>query len=234
MKIKLYITISVIFLSFFSSTSFGQRIRGAVIAGLNMTQVDGDEKFGFRKFGLNMGAAAIVPFGKNFSFSIETIFNQKGSYEGKYYEDKVTDTAGNVIAILNGQYKLKLDYLEVPVLVSYTDKDIITAGLGFSYGRLVSIKEYEHDTLNITTTLNGGPYNRNDFNVLIDLRFRIYKKLPKLKFNIRYSYSLAKIRTREFENNKGETWTRHQYNNVITFRLIYVFNEKSQVVVKND
>ena len=56
-----------------------------------------------------------------------------------------------------------------------------------------------------------------------DLRFRIYKKL---KFNIRYAYSLAKIRTRTFEDFQGQTWTRDQFNNLITFRLVYMINEK--------
>ncbi|MBL7104033.1 MAG: PorT family protein [Bacteroidales bacterium] len=226
MKIKLYILIPVIFLSFFSKNSLGQRIRGAMIAGFNITQVDGDEVFGFRKFGLNMGAAAIIPFGENWSVSIETIYNQKGSRQGQQYKD--IDSLGNK---LTGAYKLKLDYVEVPVLVHYTDRDIITGGIGFSYGRLINIKEWEHENLIETTTLNGGPYDKTDINVLVDLRFRLYKRF---KFNIRYAYSLAKIRTREFENDIGETWTRHQYNNVITFRLVYVFNEKSRVVDRDD
>jgi hypothetical protein len=135
-----------------------------------------------------------------------------------------------VTANLNGQYKLYLDYLEVPFLVHYTDKDIISAGIGFSYGRLVNVKEYEHDTLNLNTTLNNGPYDLNDYSVLVDLKFRIHKKIPRFKFNIRYSYSMKKIRSRDFYNTDGEyADTRDQYNNVISFRLIYVFNERAKL-----
>ena len=113
-------------------------------------------------------------------------------------------------------------------MVHYTDKDIITAGVGFSYGRLVNVKEWEHGRLIETTTLNTGPYDRTDFNILADIRFRIYKRF---KFNIRYAYSLAKIRTRDFYDIFGDyVNTRKQYNNLITFRLIYVFNEKPRVV----
>jgi hypothetical protein len=59
--------------------------------------------------------------------------------------------------------------------------------------------------------------------VLADLRFRLWEGL---KLNLRYQYSMVKIRTRDFENLQGDTWTRDQFNNVITIRLIYVFNEK--------
>jgi hypothetical protein len=208
----------------------GQRIKGEIIAGMNLSQVDGDEIYGFNKPGLNMGLGAIVPLGKNFSFSIETLFNQKGAYQGKQYKDQVIDTAtGAVIAEYNGMYKLKLDYLEVPFLFQYTDKDIITAGLGFSYGRLVKIKEYEHDTLNLKTTLNSGVYDKNDYNILFDIQLRIHKKIPRWKLNVRYAYSVSEIRTRDFYTvpPPGELYsTRKQYNNLLSLRVIYVFNER--------
>jgi hypothetical protein len=211
--------------------SFGQRIQGAVIGGFNLSQVDGDEIYGFSKFGLNAGLGAVVPLGKNFSFSIETLYNQKGSFQSKQYTE--TDSLGNEF---NGQYKLNLDYLEVPVLFHYNDKDILMAGLGFSYGRLINVKEYEHTRKVETTTLNGGPYDRNDFSVIADLRFRVWKKFPRFKANIRYSYSMVKIRTRDFYNTRGEyVNTRDQFNNLISIRLIYMFNEKPPVAdVKND
>ncbi len=221
MRGRIFSVILVVMVLMLAGHTQAQRIQGAVIAGGNLSQVDGDEIFGFNKIGFNGGLGAIVPFGKNFQFTIETLYSQKGSYQGKQYEN--TDSAGNVTT---GEYKVNLDYLEVPVLVMYNDKDIITGGVGFSYGRLVRVREYEHGRRIETTTLNGGPYERNDFSVLADIRFRIYKKL---KLNLRYSYSLAKIRTREFENLLGDTWNRKQYNNSIAFRLIYMFNEPQRV-----
>ena len=229
MKKKLF-GILLLVLVLISISGYSQRIKGALIAGMNISQVDGDEIYGFNKVGLNVGAAAILPLGNNFSFTVETLFSQKGSYQSKQYEQEITDTSGNIIAELNGSYNLKLDYLEVPFLFHYTDKDIISAGIGFSYGRLVNVKEYEHDTLNQFTTLNSGPYDRNDYSVLVDLYFRVHKKIPRFKLNIRYSYSMSKIRTRDFYNTLGEyTGTRDQYNNVIAIRLIYVFNEKAKL-----
>jgi hypothetical protein len=214
----------MIFLFLGSTDLYSQRIQGAVIAGMNLSQVDGDEVYGFKKFGANVGLAAIVPVGKSFQFSIETLFNQKGANQKTQY---ASDT------LFSGAYKLNLNYLEVPLLFMYNDKDIITAGAGFSYGRLVSVSEYEHGKKVETTTLTSGTYSRNDYNILADIRFRVYKRF---RLNLRYAYSLAKIRTRDFYTTNGDfDVTRKQYNNVISLRLIYRFNENPPVAgSKND
>jgi len=118
----------------------------------------------------------------------------------------------------------------VPVLVHYTDKNIFTVGAGLSWGRLVKVDEWEHGN-KTNTSLSSGTYSQNDINILADLRFRIWKKL---KFNIRYAYSIPKIRTREHSDLSGDTWIRKQYNNLVSFRLIYVFNERQSFVNRNE
>jgi hypothetical protein len=195
-----------------------QQVKAAIIAGFNLSQVDGDEIYGFHKPGFNAGLSAIVPVGSHFNFALETVFNQKGAYQGDQY--RTTDTAGTVFT---GAYNLRLNYLEVPFLLFYNDKDVVMAGGGFSYGRVVGLKEEEHGQRVSSTTLTSGTYNRDDFNLIADVRFRIYKKF---QFNVRYAYSIAQIRTREFEDFLGNTWERKQFNNLVTFRFIYMINEK--------
>ncbi len=109
------------------------------------------------------------------------------------------------------------------MLLSFTVLEIRLAGLGFAWGRLVGVKEWEHGQLVEGTTLNSGTYSKNDYSILGDFRVRLWEGL---KLNLRYQYSLVKIRTREFNDLAGNSWTRDQYNNVITLRLIWVFNEK--------
>jgi hypothetical protein len=201
-----------------------QIIKGEAIVGMNLTQVDGDEVFGFKKVGANLGAGVMIPFGKRgrWDVSFETLFTQKGSKQKAQFPDSTLITCGGDSTIVTGQYKLNLNYVEIPIMILYTDKDFISAGAGFSWSRLVGVKEYEHGNLIETTNLNSGVYNKNDFSILADFRIRIYKSL---KFNLRYQYSLLKIRTREFYDLQCNIKTRDQYNNVITFRLIWVFNE---------
>ncbi|HOW26190.1 MAG TPA: porin family protein [Bacteroidales bacterium] len=203
----------------FSLIADAQVIKGAVIAGFNLSQVDGDEVYGFKKFGANVGVSAIVPFSDHWEVSIETLFSQKGSHQKPQREDSLT-----------GEYLLKLNYLDIPVMVHFNDKDIVTFGLGFSYGRLTNVEEYEHGQRIETTTIEG-PYSRSDINGIADIRFRIWQRL---KFNIRYAYSLKKIRTREFTPPYVDPWTRDQYNNFWSFRMIYVINEKQSERARKD
>lgn len=221
MKFSLRIYFILFVFLFLGQYVFAQRIKGVVIGGMNLSQVDGDEIYGLNKVGLNLGAAAIMPFGNGFSMSIETIFSQKGALQGKQY--KTEDSLGNT---LTGAYKIKLDYLEVPILFHFTDKERVSIGGGFSYCGLVNVKEWEHGNIVETTQLSSGVYKNSDINVIADLRFKIYQRL---KFNIRYSYSIVKIRTREFEDFQGNTWERDQFNNLFSFRLYYIFNEKQRV-----
>jgi len=205
-------------LCFITTFIFAQNIKGGLTLGFNASQVDGDEVFGYHKYGFNTGAFATIPVGHNFSVSIETLFNQKGAYQRPW----ITDS-------LSGQYKLILDYLDVPVLLQYTDKDIIKFGAGFSWGRLVTFKEWEHGN-RINWINSNGPYKSSDFDIVVDVQFKLFRGFY---YDFRYAYSLGKIRTRTFTNVTG-TWTRKQYNNLITMRLVYVFKDSKTVRVKKD
>lgn len=185
-----------------------QNIQGAIIAGGNLSKVDGDEVDGWKRIGANAGASAIIPLSEKFFLSLETLYNQKGSYENRTYNDSI-----------DFKYKLILDYVEVPFFVYFKDKGGISAGTGFSWGRLVRFREWENGE-EIIWKNSEIPYDKSDYCWIADIRFNIYKNL---KFNFRYSNSINKIRTKYYPKT-GES--RDQYNRQLTFRLIYVFNEK--------
>jgi hypothetical protein len=209
-----------------SEHSFSQRILGAVSAGVNLSQVDGDEVYGYKKVGFNGGPSVIIPFGKDkkWSITMELLFSQLGSRQRSVYSS--IDTTRDSTRFYDG-YRLSLNYVQIPVLVHFTDKRIIAGGIGFLYGQLVGATEYEDYNDNrgfVRTPTNfQGPYTKSDFQVLADVRVRIFKGSW---FNARYSYSILPIRKREFVNPFfGNTWFRKQYNNVITLRLVYIFND---------
>jgi hypothetical protein len=212
----------------FSERLFSQRIMGALSAGVNLSQVDGDEVYGFKKVGLNIGPSVIIPFGKDkkWSVTLELLFSQLGSRQKSEYAP--TDTVQDSIhAGFYDGYRLSLTYVQIPVIVHFTDKRRIAGGIGFQYGQLVGVTEYEDYNDNRgfvrTTTTLQGPYTLADLQVLADVRVRLYRGLW---FNVRYSYSLLPIRTRVFVNPfYGDTWIRKQYNNVISLRLVYIFND---------
>ncbi|MDZ7740439.1 MAG: porin family protein [Bacteroidota bacterium] len=209
------ITFLLLLLLFAGGSVFSQIFKGAVIGGFNLSQVDGDEVYGFKRIGLNAGAAVLVPLGDHWEISLENSFCQKGAYQKQQYIDSARS--------LTGEYDLRLNYVEVPLLVHYRDKGGLTFGAGFSWGRLVGSREIEHGDEDIAYS-DSIPFNENDVSIIADFRFKIWKRLHA---NVRYSYSLADIRERTFYSlNGADSWIRKQYNNILTFRLIYIIDLK--------
>jgi hypothetical protein len=190
--------------------------------------VDGDEVYGFKKVGFNGGPSVIIPFGKDkkWSITLELLYSQLGSRQKSDYAPTDTIIKKDSMRFYDG-YRLSLNYVQIPVIVHFTDKRFIAGGVGFQYGQLVGVTEYEdyndiRGFVRTNTTLHG-PYSLSDFEVLADIRIRVYRGFW---FNARYSYTVFPIRQRVFENPfYHNTWLRKQYNNVLTFRLTYIFND---------
>jgi len=205
--------IFVIFLILFSMQAFSQLFKGEVISGMNLSQVDGDEAFGFNKLGLNAGVGVVAPLYKNWSLSLETTYTQKGSKLKPLFNDS-----------LDGSYKLFLNYVEVPFMIQYTDKNIVSAGAGISWGRLVQVDEFRNGYRIDSVTLESRVFDRDDWMAFGDLRVRVYKNLI---MNLRYSYSIDKIATRTvIDSETGKPNERDFKNNLWSLRLIYMINEK--------
>lgn len=198
---------------FFIFEANSQRFLGALAFGGNLTQVDGDEVFGYKKIGFNAGAAAFLPIKEIFFVSLEVGFTQKGAYQ-KY-------PRVSVIGQGLPYYDLRLNYLEVPLLFHIEDKQFAMLGTGFSFNRLVGLREIEWGKETASGT-SANIYSMNDINWIVDIRLRMYKSL---RLNFRFAYSLDKIRTRTFTYQDGSSETRNQFNNILTLRLVYTFNE---------
>jgi len=205
----------IVFLSFPPLVK-AQRILGGISIGMNLTQVDGDDFYGFNKVGLNVGPMVAVPFGKNknWSASMELLYSQKGAYHRG-----ATDSTG---------YRLTQDYAEIPVLIHYTDKKLISGGVGFSYGQLINYKETKNNVYDSIFHYQTGLAN-NDISVIADVQIRLWYRLWA---NVRYQYSIRSNRTVEIINMNSYprfSETRNQFNNVITFRLTWIFNQEKIV-----
>ena len=255
-----------------------QIVKGEVFFGGNACQVDGDECYGYRKFGVHAGAGALIPILKvsdiSMDVGLEVLFSQKGAYKG--------DSINSHLGLYTGTYDLRLNYAEVPIMVYLTDKDRYSIGVGVSYGRLVGLNErincnstsiaigdgslhWREDNPNFpdiskvkdinelcsniyqagysqtepvetqvpSVIANSTSYRASDFSLCGDLRIRLWEGFHA---ELRYQYSLAPIRTRLFYNNQDETLLKtddlrvqplqHQYNETLTLRVVYIFNER--------
>lgn len=223
-----------LFIAFAALTNVAkaQIFLGEAFVGYNISQVDNDH-YGIMEFhrnGLQAGVGVLTPIFKKKNFSIdlslEVLYNQKGSYQGA--RTKNGNNLNDSTTIATGEYDLRLNYGEVPIMVYFNDKNVVSAGVGVSYARLTKIRLKEHG-IDITD-LKKDEFNKDEFNILADVKIRLYKRL---KIGFRYSYSLTPVRTitnGEYYQNLPEddpTYNdkREQRNSLFTFRLTYVFNE---------
>lgn len=105
---------------------------GGIVAGFVMSQVHGDYLGGFNKLGFTGGPELHINFTESWFASLEMMFIQKGSGS-----TPTNNFNGNV-------FKLTMNYVEVPVLINYNDKNRLIFQGGFSYGRLFKVKEVEN------------------------------------------------------------------------------------------
>lgn len=227
------LTLTLLLLALFSC-AHSQRFIGSIIAGVNDSQVDGDEVAGYYKWGFNGGLSVMMPLDNKFHWfgTIELLYNQKGSFQNAYRANATLSE--NTPLLWHNEdfsvpfnkkikYKLTLDYVEVPVLFHYEDwRSGCSIGAGFAWGRLVRVHEIENGWTT-TTDLRSGMYKTNDWSVIADAKIRLWKGL---KLNVRFQYSMVPFRTRMYDPFGPNKEVRKQYNNVISVRLIYSFNEK--------
>ena len=220
-----------------TNTAKAQIFLGEAFVGYNLSQVDHDHYgvMGFHRTGIQAGVGVITPIWKknNFSLdlSLEVLFNQKGALQGKKYKDGmiIVDTITGETTVITGEYDLRLNYGEVPFMIYFNDKNVVSAGVGISYSRLMNMRFKEHG-IDVSQS-KKDQFNENEFNILADVKIRVYKRL---KLGFRYSYSLTPIRTikySEYQQNIGGEGSNsdeklNQYNQLFTLRLTYVFNEK--------
>jgi hypothetical protein len=192
-----------------------QRIHGYVAAGATLSQIEGDELKGFRMLGFSGGVGAITSFDRNgrWSFSIETLFSQRGAY----------NITGDPYSVSIG-----LNYIEIPLLLHFRDPwGGMLFGLGLSYGRLLQQPHNNiyYDPQYFFPDTNDMTFNKNDLMIAADVRFPIWRELL---FNIRWQYSIVAVKNDwEFTQIEGDNqvkkWKNDCYNNSLFFRLIWQF-----------
>ena len=210
-----------------------QKFIGGVVGGMNLTQIEGDQVNGYKKAGFNLGGMVMLSLDKKQRFFVTTeiLYTQKGAYQSNYsgtvksfpYDDTLLNNP-SFEKIDKIYYKIRLDYVEVPVVFHYEDPlSGFAVGIGASWARLVNYQETLFGQ-RLFSDLQSGRYKRNDWSFLVDVKIPVYKAL---KFNFRYQYSIVPMGAERtfYSGNNVAPFSRVPYNNVLTFRLIYTFND---------
>lgn len=130
MRFKLISLIAILFL-FFSSEVQSQTFKAALIAGLNASQINGDNVGGFNNPGIRAGVRVSTKVKDRIRIDTDMLFSQRGSR-----------TSAVDFQVLNVNWKSRMDYVEVPVTVRFSDWYMddgdyykVYAKAGLAYGR---------------------------------------------------------------------------------------------------
>ncbi len=191
-----------LFLFFLLTTNliFAQDFNAGIRFGVCGSQVNGDNLSGFDKAGLIGGAFVNRKFSDLISLQMEMIYIQKGSR-------KPTD-------INNDYYRLRVHYIEVPLLVIFHVSKKIDLTVGPSFGSLIFSEE--NDEFGVFP--NRPPFRKFELSGNAGI---VYKLDDKWSVDGRYSNSLTTIRP--FQDTYSTFFDRGQYNLLIEFSLIYQF-----------
>ncbi|MBU1181638.1 MAG: PorT family protein [Proteobacteria bacterium] len=174
---------AMMFIAGISSVARAQDLSFGWKAGLNMANLtDAGEGVSYKaKTGIALGGFAVFKVNDNLSIQPEFLYTQKGNKIEYSYEDLVGfDALWNPIyETVTEKFKVKLDYIEIPVLVKYSfspgESTCPFIFAGPALGILMSAKadstniKSDCNSLDIGLVLGGGV--ELESGVSIDLRY---------------------------------------------------------------
>ncbi|MCB0608448.1 MAG: PorT family protein [Lewinellaceae bacterium] len=170
-----------------------QTFEASLLAGFNMTQIDGDDMVGYNRIGVNAGAQVATNLSEQWSFSLGFLFSQQGSNRAK--------------ADPYGPYdNIRLNYVEAPLLLHFQDwKMVFTAG--GSYARLINYTSISLIGEDITDL---EKYKPGTINYILGATLRLNDHWG---VNLQYSKSFN-----SFQNDDARP---KLFNRMITIRGVY-------------
>ena len=157
-------------------------------AGANLFKVDGEPFSQEFKFGYNVGAFSEINFTPNIGLQPEVLFNQTNYRTGQNFSDVYSNVATN--------YKGKLNYLSIPVLLSIRPIPLISILVGPQFGILLN--QDEHLVNNAKDAFKKG-----DFSLVGGAQLN----LASIKVGARYVIGLNNINDIDNSNSwKNQGW----------------------------
>lgn len=157
--------------------------RGGIVAGLNLSQIDGDQLAGYDKFGITAGAKVEFPINQSFDMAFEFLLSQRGS-RSSLIPGRFTDIR-----------QIHLNYAELPVIIQWNDWWVEEDGFyrihlrtGVSGARLINSRT------NFSSTVINGSFADYDISLFLGGGFSFSKHST---VSLRYTRSLNRLYTFE-------------------------------------
>ncbi len=173
-----------------------RRFIGGVVAGINLSQIDGDLLAGFNKLGFNVGAQVSAVLAPRWQLGMEMLYSQQGSRRN--LNDPPSATFDRV----------HLQFVEVPVMLHFLEwRFRIKAGI--SYARLINYRVEDVFGEDISEQQDFRP------NLLFVRVGATYFFTPNIGLNLGWNKSLIDMEANE---NAGTLLGRN-----IHLRGVYLF-----------
>ena len=137
--------ILIVLILLLPSLAGAQTFRASLLAGVNFSQIDGDDLFGYHQAGANAGIRVVAVLNDRWRVGPEILFSQQGARRNT-----------NSINISPFD-RFRLNTVEVPLMVYYKDWRL-TAEAGFSYQRMIdyAVTDAIGNDITATTPLNDN------------------------------------------------------------------------------
>lgn len=192
-----------------SSESQDTPFNAGVSAGINTSQISGDDLFGFHQFGVSGGLFISRDVGDGWGLELQMLYSPKGSRKTPNPEE------GD-----HTLYKLRVHYIDVPLFLKYSLENLdIFAGPQIS-PRIGSAREEDH---NGEFPDAGRPdFEPYDFSVHAGLGYHLSESFS---MDLRFSNSILPARKHTGNSTNapgtGDYLNRGQYHTVVSFLLKY-------------
>ena len=204
---------------FFTVISNAQDIKFGAKVGLNISNFSGDVTDSKSLIGAQLGGFAEISISDKFAIQPELLFSMQGA-KSEYSESIIGDS-------YREESKLKLNYLNIPILAKYYVGDKFAVLAGPQFGILMSAKEnYDiTETIAGTTDSYSGSADAKDFYKTLAVSFNIgaaFSITENIFVDARYNLGLSSI-AKDFTDEFGDSTSADIKNNVIQFSVGYKF-----------
>ncbi len=190
----LVLVVSILSVSFIQAQSFHFGIK----AGTNLSQISGRAFSDGFEWGYNVGGFAELGIDKKWSIQPEVLFNQTNT--------KTADGFDEIIPTGFNDVDVKMNYLSIPILLSYKPIPLLSLQLGPQFGILMSTNQ--------TLVGNGeNAFKNGDISIVGGAQVNI----GGFKAGARYIYGLNDLNAL---NPSADTWKNQNIQLYIGFRIL--------------
>lgn len=176
----------------------GRLFQAGIVAGFNASQLDGDRFRGYSKLGAHVGLKVKyqLPSNPKIGLSTEMLLAMKGSSQDL-----------NFSSSNNNQIKIKLNYIEIPLVVSYREWKV-DFHAGLSYGRLIAVSNSI-----LSSSYSDEDFRKDDLGIVLGATY-----LFNENWGATFRFGRSVTNALKKDVNKGAL-----VGHLITFRVEYFF-----------